>query len=237
MMGPDPDACPELPGSRRCGWAARSSDALATPKAAALDEVYSCAPVGARRCSASPASAGRDEFLPENPHGGFLLHYHLPDGRGWLNIDAWTTASERLMVLTLMSRGSASSPNPGALDRRGCREAHNKCARQHWSGATHGCRGGRIERATARPAFGPDRQEISGPSNARGSTRPTNQSEGTASVADQRGHHVRRWCARWPGHRDLQAEMLGCGGRPGSRADGRHQRRDGAGTDFGYRGA
>ena len=32
-----------------------------------------------------------DGFLPENPHGGFLLHYHLPDGQGWLNIDAWTT--------------------------------------------------------------------------------------------------------------------------------------------------
>ena len=61
-----------------------------------------------------------DGFLPENPHGGFLLHYHLPDGRGWLNIDAWTTdihSDERLMVLTLVSRGSASSPNlAGALD-------------------------------------------------------------------------------------------------------------------------
>ena len=61
-----------------------------------------------------------DEFLPENPHEGFLLHYHLPDGQGWLNIDAWTTdtrTDERLMVLTLVSRGSASSPNlDGALD-------------------------------------------------------------------------------------------------------------------------
>ena len=61
-----------------------------------------------------------DEFLPENPHEGFLLHCHLPDGRGWLNIDAWTTdtrTDERLMVLTLVSRGSASSPNlDGSLD-------------------------------------------------------------------------------------------------------------------------
>ena len=61
-----------------------------------------------------------DEFLPENPHEGFLLHCHLPDGRGWLNIDAWTTdtrTDERLMVLTLVSRGSASSPSlDGALD-------------------------------------------------------------------------------------------------------------------------
>ena len=61
-----------------------------------------------------------DGFLPENPHKGFLLHYHLPDRRGWLNIDAWTTdarSDERLMVLTLVSRGSASSPDlDGALD-------------------------------------------------------------------------------------------------------------------------
>ena len=61
-----------------------------------------------------------DEFLPENPRGGFLLHYHLPDGRGWLNVEAWTTGTrtdERLMVLTLVSRGRASSPNlDGALD-------------------------------------------------------------------------------------------------------------------------
>ena len=61
-----------------------------------------------------------DGFLPENPHGGFLLHYHLPGGRGWLNIDAWTTDvldDERLMVLTLVSRGGATSPDlDGALD-------------------------------------------------------------------------------------------------------------------------
>ena len=61
-----------------------------------------------------------DDFLPENPHQGFLLHYHLPDERGWLNVDAWSTderTDERLMVLTLLARGPASSPDlDGALD-------------------------------------------------------------------------------------------------------------------------
>ena len=69
---------------------------------------------------AARSGAMSDGFLPANPHEGLLLHYHLPDGRGWLNIDGWTTdahSDERIMVLTLVSRGSASSPTlDGALD-------------------------------------------------------------------------------------------------------------------------
>ncbi len=28
-----------------------------------------------------------DNFLPTDPHGAMLLHFHLPDVRGWLNIE------------------------------------------------------------------------------------------------------------------------------------------------------
>jgi len=66
------------------------------------------------------SGAMSDSFLPDDPHEGLLLHYHLPDGRGWLNIHGWTTdvhGGDRVMVLTLASRGSASSPTlDGALD-------------------------------------------------------------------------------------------------------------------------
>ena len=61
-----------------------------------------------------------DGFLPTDHHEGFLLHFHLPDGRGWLDIDSWTSdvrSDDRIMVLTLTSRGRASSSDlEGALD-------------------------------------------------------------------------------------------------------------------------
>ena len=61
-----------------------------------------------------------DDFLPRDHHEGFLLHFHLPEGRGWLDIDGWTTDAHdegRVLVLTLVSRGRASSPDlDGALD-------------------------------------------------------------------------------------------------------------------------
>ena len=60
-----------------------------------------------------------DGFLPTDRHEGFLLHFHLPDGGGWLDIDGWTTdarVDQRIMVLTLTSRGRALSPDlEGAL--------------------------------------------------------------------------------------------------------------------------
>lgn len=61
-----------------------------------------------------------DDFLPTDRHEGFVLHYHLPEGRGWLDIDGWTSdtrSNDRIMVLTLTSRGRASSSDlGGALD-------------------------------------------------------------------------------------------------------------------------
>lgn len=61
-----------------------------------------------------------DEFLPTDAHGMFLSHFHLPDERGWLNIEGWPTgrgANEKMLVLNLTSRGRASSPKiSGALD-------------------------------------------------------------------------------------------------------------------------
>ena len=66
------------------------------------------------------AGAMSDDFLPEDRHEGFLMHFHLPEGRGWLDIDGWTTdarGAERMMVLTLASRGRALTPDlDGALD-------------------------------------------------------------------------------------------------------------------------
>ena len=61
-----------------------------------------------------------DEFLPTDHHGRMLLHFHLPEKRGWLNIEGWTTdreGGEKLFVLRLTSRGRASSPDiDDALD-------------------------------------------------------------------------------------------------------------------------
>ena len=61
-----------------------------------------------------------DDFLPTDPHGRMLLHFHLPDKSGWLNIEGWTTdrdGGEKLFVLRLASRGRAASPDiDGALD-------------------------------------------------------------------------------------------------------------------------
>jgi len=61
-----------------------------------------------------------DDFLPPNSHGMFLLHFHLPDQRGWLNIEGWPAnhvTNEKMLVLNLTARGRASSPDlTSALD-------------------------------------------------------------------------------------------------------------------------
>ena len=60
-----------------------------------------------------------DDFLPTDHHGALLLHFHIPNQPGWLDINGWTTDlddGEKMLVLNLTSQGEATSPDiAGAL--------------------------------------------------------------------------------------------------------------------------
>ena len=58
-----------------------------------------------------------DDFLPADRHEGVLLHFHLPEHQGWVNIDGRTAdVGGRIFVLTLVSEGwPASSDLNGVL--------------------------------------------------------------------------------------------------------------------------
>ena len=60
-----------------------------------------------------------DDFLPTDPHGRMLLHFHLPDKEAGSTSKGGqrTAGGEKLFVLRLASRGRAASPDiDGALD-------------------------------------------------------------------------------------------------------------------------
>lgn len=53
-----------------------------------------------------------DDFLPNNRHEDLLMHFHLPDHQGWMNINGRTAdLDERIFLLTFLSEGWPLSPD------------------------------------------------------------------------------------------------------------------------------
>ena len=58
------------------------------------------------------AGSMSDDFLPVDRHEGLLLHFHIPEHQGWMNIDGRTAdIGNRILVLTLASQGWPASPD------------------------------------------------------------------------------------------------------------------------------